>query len=91
MLAVLKHLFHTHTFSDMPVLPCALQAAKDVVLSEKPVIMDDTSSLEPLMLDKLLLQVGGWATAPPRSTANKPIEPPCACQHHSQTMYWIFS
>lgn len=34
------------------------QAAKDVVLSEKPVIMDDSSALDPLLLDKLLGQVG---------------------------------
>lgn len=40
-----------------------LQAAKDVVLSEKPVIMDDSASLEPLLLDKLIAQVGqGWDT-----------------------------
>jgi hypothetical protein len=62
------------------LLLVSTQAAKDVVLSEKPVIMDDTSSLEPLMLDKLLLQVGvesvcvrGDARAPPaiNSVANE--------------------
>lgn len=34
------------------------EAAKDVVLSEKPVIMDDSSNLDPLLLDRLLGQVG---------------------------------
>ena len=35
-----------------------MQAAKDIVLSEKPVIMDDSSNLDPLLLEKLLAQVG---------------------------------
>ena len=33
------------------------QAAKDVVLCEKPVITDDSSNLEPLLLNKLMGQV----------------------------------
>mmetsp|Transcript_32785 Transcript_32785/g.83205 ORF Transcript_32785/g.83205 Transcript_32785/m.83205 type:complete len:911 (-) Transcript_32785:492-3224(-) len=38
------------------------EAAKDVVLSEKPVIMDDSSNLDPLLLDKLLGQMATLAS-----------------------------
>lgn len=38
-------------------MPVPAQAAKDIVLSEKPVIMDDSANLDPLLLDKLLAQV----------------------------------
>lgn len=41
--------------------PTLLQAAKDVVLCEKPVITDDSSNLDPLLLDSLLAQVGTQA------------------------------
>jgi hypothetical protein len=34
-----------------------MQAAKDVVLAEKPVIMDDSTALDPALLDKLLANV----------------------------------
>jgi hypothetical protein len=53
-----------HGWRHLPTCPCLprpLQAAKDVVLSEKPVIMDDSASLEPLLLDKLIAQVGRGA------------------------------
>lgn len=39
-----------------------MQAAKDVVLSEKPVITDDSSNLEPLLLEKLLAQISTLAS-----------------------------
>ncbi|KAL6754541.1 adaptin N terminal region-domain-containing protein [Haematococcus lacustris] len=45
------------------------EAAKDVVLCEKPVIMDDTSALDPLLLDKLLGQISSLA-----SVYHKPSE-----------------
>jgi hypothetical protein len=38
------------------------QAAKDVVLSEKPVIVDDGGRLEPLLLDRLIGQIATLAS-----------------------------
>lgn len=38
-------------------LICFLQAAKDVVLAEKPVITDDSNQLEPSLLDELLANI----------------------------------
>merc|ERR1719375_1291870 len=38
------------------------EAAKDVILSEKPVIADDTASLDPEMLDGLLANIGTLAS-----------------------------
>lgn len=38
------------------------QAAKDVVLAPKPVISDDTSGLEPHVLNQLLAQIGSLAS-----------------------------
>ena len=40
----------------------ACQAAKDIVLAQKPVISNDTGSLEPLLLDELLLQMSTLAS-----------------------------
>jgi AP-1 complex subunit beta-1 len=36
---------------------CILQAAKDVVLAEKPVITDDSNNLDPSLLDELLVNI----------------------------------
>lgn len=38
-------------------LACLLQAAKDVVLAEKPVITDDSNNLDPSLLDELLVNI----------------------------------
>lgn len=38
-------------------LICYPQAAKDVVLAEKPVITDDSNQLEPSLLDELLANI----------------------------------
>lgn len=38
-------------------LLCILQAAKDVVLAEKPVISDDSNQLDPSLLDELLSNI----------------------------------
>jgi AP-1 complex subunit beta-1 len=38
------------------------EAAKDVILSEKPIIADDTSALEPEMLDELMNNIGTLAS-----------------------------
>ena len=38
------------------------EAAKDVIISEKPVIADDTSALEPEMLDELMNNIGTLAS-----------------------------
>lgn len=38
-------------------LACLPQAAKDVVLAEKPVITDDSNNLEPSLLDELLVNI----------------------------------
>lgn len=42
--------------------PTLSQAAKDVVLAPKPVISDDTSGLEPAVLQQLLAQIGSLAS-----------------------------
>jgi hypothetical protein len=47
-----------------------LQAAKEVVLADKPVISDDAGNLEPLLLNQLLEQVCF----------------PSSCEYDSQTM-----
>lgn len=38
-------------------LTCLPQAAKDVVLAEKPVITDDSNQLDPTLLDELLANI----------------------------------
>lgn len=38
-------------------LACLPQAAKDVVLAEKPVITDDSNNLDPSLLDELLVNI----------------------------------
>lgn len=38
-------------------LACLSQAAKDVVLAEKPVITDDSNLLDPSLLDELLVNI----------------------------------
>lgn len=38
------------------------QAAKDIVLAEKPVIADDSGSLEPLLLEELLSEMSTLAS-----------------------------
>ncbi|KAF1861244.1 hypothetical protein Lal_00013970 [Lupinus albus] len=48
---------------------CVPEAAKDVVLSEKPVMTDDSNQLEPSLLDDLLANI---ATLP--SVYHKPPE-----------------
>lgn len=45
-----------------PSLPHPDQAAKEVVLAQKPVITDDTGALDPLLLDKLLRQIATLAS-----------------------------
>lgn len=42
--------------------PSPDQAAKEVVLAQKPVITDDTGALDPLLLDKLLRQIATLAS-----------------------------
>lgn len=39
------------------VCPLTFQAAKDVVLAEKPVISDDSNSIDPSLLDELLANI----------------------------------
>jgi hypothetical protein len=48
--------------TDLPPTPGPLQAAKEVVLAEKPVITDDSNNLDPLLLDQLLSQLSTLAS-----------------------------
>lgn len=50
------------------------EAAKDIVLSQKPVISDDTNNLEPLLLEDLLAQMSTLASVyhkPPETFVNR--------------------
>ena len=49
------------------------EAAKDVVLAEKPVIADSGSSLEPALLDQLLAELSTLASV-------RPFLPSCTFQ-----------
>jgi AP-1 complex subunit beta-1 len=52
------HVCNTHLLSSGPCLYwLRAQAAKDVVLAEKPTISDDSNSLDPTLLDDLLANI----------------------------------
>ena len=53
------------------------EAAKDVVLAEKPVIADSASSLDPALLDQLLSEISSLASV----RAAPPTPLPCLPPH----------